>query len=148
MIVPLAIKVIEPETKTAAAVFTAAATDGKRIEINLTQQKMALFEAENKISEYTVSTGKWSMPTPQGTFAINTKVPTAYSATYDLYMPNWMAFVGSKYGIHGLPYRGSWVEGENHLGTPVSHGCVRLSWQDAETVYNWADIGTQVDVHS
>lgn len=145
--VPVSIKSVEPKTKTVAAVFNSSG-EGQRIEINLTHQKMALFEGENKIGEYAVSTGKWSMPTPNGVFKINSKVPVAYSAAYDLYMPHWMAFVSSKYGIHGLPYKGDWVEGENHLGTPVSHGCVRLSWENAQTVYNWAEIGTEVDIHS
>jgi lipoprotein-anchoring transpeptidase ErfK/SrfK len=64
-------------------------------------------------------------------------------------MPYWMAIVpGGKFGIHELPeWPGGYKEGANHLGTPVSHGCVRLGVGPAQTVYNWADIGTPVVVH-
>ena len=68
-------------------------------------------------------------------------------------MPYWMQFTGQGHGLHGLPYwrlRGGGVikEGENHLGIRVSHGCVRLSWEDAEKVYNWASNGTPIIIHS
>lgn len=128
--------------------YVAGRDAGKYIEVNLAEQKMYTFEGDTLIASYPVSTGKWSMPTPEGEFAINNKVELAYSGRYKLYMPNWMAFIGSKYGIHGLPYRGDWVEGENHLGKPVSHGCIRLSWADVETVYNWAEIGTKIFIHN
>jgi len=35
---------------------------------------------------------------------------------------------------------------EGYLGTPVSYGCVILSYPDATTLYNWAEIGTEVVV--
>lgn len=121
---------------------------GKYIDINLSAQRLGIIEGEQIVSVYAVSTGKWSMPTPQGKFQINSKVPRAYSKRYNLYMPYWMAFVGSDYGIHELPeWANGYKEGANHLGTPVSHGCVRLDVGAAETVYNWTEIGTSVYVH-
>lgn len=121
---------------------------GKYIELNLSTQTLYCFEGENEICAYRVSTGKWSMPTPTGTFAINSKTEMAYSATYGLYMPWWMSFIGNDYGIHELPeWPGGAKEGEGHLGTPVSHGCVRLGVGAAESVYSWAEIGTPVVVH-
>lgn len=134
--------------KTVNPSSTAGLFEGKYIEINLSQQKLYLFEGENQVGVYSVSTGKWSMPTPTGTFAINNKNPRAYSRKYNLYMPYWMSFVGSAYGIHELPeWANGTKEGESHLGTPVSHGCVRLGVGPAETVYNWASIGTPVYIH-
>jgi len=59
-----------------------------------------------------------------------------------------MAFVGSKYGLHELPeWANGYKEGQNHLGIPVSHGCVRLGIGDAAQVYNWAEVGTPVYIH-
>lgn len=128
--------------------YTAGLFAGRYIEVNLSEQKMYLFEGESLMNTFPVSTGKWSMPTPEGEFSINSKVDVAYSHRYNLYMPKWMAFVGSQYGIHGLPYwANGYVEGENHLGRPVSHGCIRLSHADADTAYNWADVGTKVYIH-
>jgi lipoprotein-anchoring transpeptidase ErfK/SrfK len=128
--------------------FTPNKYPGKYIEVNLTKQMLYLMEGDKNIKSYKVSTGKWSMPTPEGEYVINNKDPRAYSQEYNLYMPFWMAFIGSQYGIHELPeWPDGRKEGEAHLGTPVSHGCVRLGRGSAEEVYNWTDIGTPVYIH-
>lgn len=120
---------------------------GRYIDINLSEQIMRLFENKNQVGEYQVSTGKWSMPTPIGTRYIEDKNPRAWSAKYGLYMPFWNG-IGEGYGIHELPeWPNGYKEGEAHLGTPVSHGCIRLGVGPAETVYNWAAIGTPVYIH-
>lgn len=121
---------------------------GKYIEINLSEQNLYTFEGAKLLNTYKISTGKWSMPTPQGEFAINGKQDRAYSQEYNLYMPYWMSFIGGAYGIHELPeWPNGTKEGEGHLGTPVSHGCVRLGRGAAQEVYDWAEIGTPVYVH-
>lgn len=120
---------------------------GKYIDVDLTHQQMYLFDGQNQVAQYTVSTGKWSTPTPVGTRYIENKDPRAWSAPYGLYMPWWQS-LGGGYGIHELPeWPGGKKEGENHLGTPVSHGCIRLGVGPAEFVYNWTDIGTPVYIH-
>lgn len=147
--VELAISTSPIEETVQAPAFTPGKYPGKYIEVNLSEQELYTFEGTNLVGSYKVSTGKWSMPTPTGEYSINNKDPRAYSQEYNLYMPYWMAFIGSKYGIHELP---EWAdgrkEGEAHLGTPVSHGCIRLGRGSAETVYNWTEIGTIVYIHS
>jgi len=121
---------------------------GKYIEVNLTHQMLYTIDGTQLVNSYKVSTGKWSMPTPIGDYVINNKDPRAYSSKYGLYMPYWMAFIGSEYGIHELPeWPDGRKEGESHLGTPVSHGCVRLGRGSAEEVYNWSEIGTPIFIH-
>lgn len=128
--------------------FSLGKYSGKYIEVNLSQQMLYTIEGDKLISSYKVSTGKWSMPTPVGEYYINNKNARAYSQKYALYMPYWMAFIGSEYGIHELPeWPDGTKEGESHLGTPVSHGCIRLGRGSAEQVYNWAEIGTLVYIH-
>jgi lipoprotein-anchoring transpeptidase ErfK/SrfK len=97
-----------------------------------------------------ISSGKRGMDTPKGSFQIRNKFPRAWSKKYGLFMPYWMAIVPSgQFGIHELPeWPGGYKEGQNHLGTPVSHGCVRLGVGPAKIVYDWAEIGTAVIVHS
>ena len=120
---------------------------GRYIDVNLDAQKMILFDNNKQINEYTVSTGKWSTPTPVGTRYIQNKNPRAWSPKYGLYMPYWNS-LGDGYGIHELPeWPNGYKEGEAHLGTPVSHGCIRLGVGSAEFVYNWAPIGTPVYIH-
>lgn len=125
----------------------------KKIEVNLSEQKMYLYENETLVNEFVISSGKARTPTPEGNFEINNKVDLAYSNRYRMYMPKWQAFIGSKYGIHGLPYtkrgkRITWIEGQTHLGTPVSHGCIRLSWDDALRLFEWSSIGIQISIHN
>lgn len=124
-------------------------TTGKYIDVNTETQVMTLFEEGKALDAYMISSGKRGMDTPKGNYTIQNKTPRAWSKAYGLYMPYWMALVASgKYGIHELPeWPGGYKEGANHLGTPVSHGCVRLGVGPAERVYNWADIGTPVTVH-
>lgn len=123
--------------------------EGKYIDINLKSQVMVLFENGRPIDSYLVSSGKAGMNTPQGSFQIYNKFPRPWSGKYGLYMPHWMAITSSgAYGIHELPeWPSGYKEGANHLGIPVSHGCVRLGVGPAERVYNWAEIGTPVNTH-
>ncbi len=123
--------------------------EGKYIDLNLKSQMMTIFENGKLLDAYLISSGKRSMPTPQGAFHIANKFSRAWSKKYGLFMPYWMALVPSgDFGIHELPeWPGGFKEGTNHLGTPVSHGCVRLGIGPAERVYNWVEIGTLVVIH-
>jgi lipoprotein-anchoring transpeptidase ErfK/SrfK len=120
---------------------------GKYVEVNLSTQTLFAFDGNNQIGAYTVSTGAWDYPTPVGTRSIVDKSLRPFSAQYGLYMPWWNG-LGGGYGIHELPeWPGGYKEGESHLGTPVSHGCIRLGVGPAEFIYNWAPIGTPVFIH-
>ena len=75
----------------------------------------------------------------------------AYGSTWDLDMPHWMGIYWSgnlENGIHALPILSNgqllW---EGYLGQPASYGCVILTTEDAETIYNWAEVGTPVVIY-
>ncbi len=122
--------------------------DGKYIDVNLTTQTLCRIEGQNLIDCSTVSTGKPSMSTPTGTFAIMTKNSRAWSTSAGLWMPWFQMFKAGGYGFHELPeWPNGAKEGADHLGVPVSHGCIRLGVGPAETLFNWTDIGTQVYIH-
>ena len=124
-------------------------SEGKYIDINLKSQVLTLFDKGRVLETFIISSGKRGMETPQGEFHIQNKHPRTWSKQYGLFMPFWMAITPSgKYGIHELPeWPGGYKEGANHLGIPVSHGCVRLGVGAAEKVYDFADIGTKVIVY-
>lgn len=140
-------KEVEPDDDLVAAI-----TEGKYIDVDLGSQYMTLFEDGKSRGSFEVSSGRYDLPTPIGTFNVINKVPLAYSQIYDLYMPFWMAFTYVGHGFHELPfwkYRGGieYKERESHLGTKVSHGCVRLGVGSAEIAYNFADVGTPIVIH-
>lgn len=121
---------------------------GKRIEINTGAQRLAYFLGGVKMGEFIISTGKRSMPTPKGHFKIDGKKLRAWSAQYGLWMPYWMSLRNGYFGIHELPeWPSGYKEGADHLGKPVSHGCIRLDIGHAEFLYNWAEINTQVFIY-
>ena len=124
-------------------------SQGKYIDINLSVQIMSIFQDGKLVDSFLISSGKRGMDTPKGTHQIYNKSLRTWSKQYGLYMPYWMAiFPSGKYGLHELPeWPGGYKEGANHLGIPVSHGCVRLGVGAAEKVYNFADIGTPVVVY-
>ncbi len=122
---------------------------GKYIDINLSNQTMTLFENGKALDAYLISSGKKGMDTPKGEFSVQNKVQRPWSKAYGLYMPYWQAITpDGKYGIHELPeWPGGYKEGANHLGTPVSHGCVRLGVGAAERVYAWSEVGTPIIIY-
>jgi hypothetical protein len=124
-----------------------AAKFRKQIVIDLKKQKLAYYLGPKELGSFAISTGKAATPTPKGTFTVQNKRPRAWSASAKLWMPWWLGFIGTAYGIHELPeWPNGFKEGANHLGTPVSHGCVRLGVGPAKTLYDWTDVGTQVMV--
>ncbi len=119
----------------------------KRIEINTGAQELSYFLGNVRMDTYPVSSGVSYMPTPKGHFTIANKSPKAWSS-YGLWMPYWMSLSGTRAGIHELPiWPNGYREGEDHLGTPVSHGCVRLGIGPAKLLYDWTPVGTPVFIY-
>lgn len=143
IVLPTTVKPIPPD------IFTPGKFEGKYVEVNLSTQKLYLITGSSLEKSYRVSTGKWSTPTPIGTFTIQGKAKRAYSRRFGLYMPYWQNFLNNEYGLHELPeWPNGYKEGQGHLGTPVSHGCIRLGVGDAEQVYNWTENGTPIYIHT
>ena len=79
--------------------------------------------------QWPVSTGNPSHETPNGSFRTFRMEEDHYSKEFDdAPMPHSIFFTRIGHAIHG-------TESENRLGTPVSHGCVRLSRANATTLY-------------
>ena len=121
----------------------------KRIVISIARQELTYYQGDVAVASHPVSTGRPGRPTPTGTFAVLDKIPRAWSASAKLWMPYWMPFIGTKYGLHELPeWPGGIKEGEDHLGTPVSGGCIRLGVGPAKELYEWADVGTEITINA
>lgn len=97
---------------------------------------------------FLVSTGKVSTPTLKGSFEILNKIERAWSKSYGLWMPYWMGINSPGIGIHELPvWPNGYREGEDHLGTPVSHGCIRLGLNSALYIYEHVEPKTKVLIY-
>jgi len=123
---------------------SASKPDDHYISIDLSEQMLRYFENGFLLDENSISSGKTNYPTPVGEFSVLKKSKLQFSKKYGLYMPFWMEFYPG-FGIHELPYwPNGYREGQSHLGTPVSHGCVRLGIGPAEKLFSWAAIGTKI----
>lgn len=121
---------------------------GRYIDVDLSSQTMFIFEDGEEKGAFKVSTGKRGMDTPNGTFKVMGKAKRPWSKTYKLYMPWFIQFTGEGHGIHELPeWPSGYKEGTNHLGIPVSHGCVRLGIGTAKIVYDFVTVGTPLVIH-
>ena len=121
----------------------------KRIVVSIAEQRLRVYEQGALLYDWPVSTGVARSPTYTGIFQVLSKEEKAYASEWDLWMPHFLAVyrVGGEIynGIHALPILSSgrrlW---EGALGSPASYGCIILGIQEAETLYNWADVGVLV----
>ncbi|MFU8827067.1 MAG: peptidoglycan binding domain-containing protein [Brevefilum sp.] len=126
---------------------------GKRIIIDISQQRMTVIEDGIIRNTHIISTGMVDSPTMAGVFQIQTHVLNAYASNWDLYMPHFMgiyeAWPGFMNGIHGLPLlSGGGRLWASNLGSPASYGCIILNLAAAEDLYYWADPGVVVEIRN
>jgi lipoprotein-anchoring transpeptidase ErfK/SrfK len=111
----------EPETKKAGSSVV--------IGINKTNQEMTVSLDGIEKYRWPVSTGRAGYSTPSGTYAATSMNKIWYSRQWDNSpMPHSIFFMKDGHAIHGS------YEMKN-LGKPASHGCVRISPENAATLY-------------
>src|SRR6516165_11665519 len=99
------------------------------INIDKTKQQMTVFLDGVESYNWPVSTGKAGYSTPSGTFTAMSMNEVWYSKEWDnAPMPHAIFFMKDGHAIHGS------YEVKN-LGKPASHGCVRISPENAATLY-------------
>ncbi len=122
---------------------------GRRIVYSNSQPRMWLVEANGAVSHTFLVSGRHGLPSV-GVHQVYSKVPSSPSGS--LTLPWTLRFARSDRGtpidIHGIPLRsdGSAIEPDSLLGTPQSHGCIRMKQSEAELVWNWSEVGTTVVV--
>ena len=121
----------------------------KYILVDLSEQHMYVYEGDVLIYSFVASTGI-NGGTRIGNFAVQSKIPNAYGSTWNIWMPDWLGIYwsgGLENGIHALPILPNgatlWA---GFLGRPISYGCVVLGTYDAQVLYDWAEMGTPVDI--
>lgn len=111
-------------------------------DVDLSDQRMYAYEGDTLVRTFVVSTGTWQTPTITGKFKVWIKLKSAPMSGPGYYLPDvpYIMYFSGDYGIHGTYWH-------NNFGVPMSHGCVNLSIPDAEWAYNFAVVGTVVNVH-
>lgn len=102
-----------------------------KVDILVDQNNQMMTVSVDGVARYhwPVSTGIPSRATPDGTFRAFRMEADHFSKEFDdAPMPHSIFFTKIGHAIHG-------TESESRLGTPASHGCVRLSRANAATLY-------------
>ena len=134
----------------------------KRIIVNIEQQSMVAYENGEAVFSWRVSTGISTAPTSPGIYQILNHERVASGGSYSLcneqgcgsWKMNWFMGIyevqpGLMNGFHGaveLP-NGTYLGGGN-VGQPYTFGCVMALDSNAEAIFNWADVGTIVEIIS
>lgn len=124
---------------------------GKKIVVSLAEQRVRVYENGALLYDWPTSTGIKESPTHRGTFQVLEKHERAYASQWDLWMPYFISVYvaggGVENGFHELPILASgnrlW---EGNLGSPASYGCIILGIPQAETLYEWAEVGVIVKI--
>jgi lipoprotein-anchoring transpeptidase ErfK/SrfK len=120
-----------------------ASRNGERwIDVDLTNQSVYAYEGDTVVNSFIVSTGTWLTPTVTGQYKIYVKIRSGSMSGPGYFLPNvpYIMYFYKSYGLHGTYWH-------NNFGTPMSHGCVNLRTDEAAWLFNWASVGTVVNVH-
>jgi len=110
----------EPETPKSSVV----------VNIDKASQEMTVFVDGVELYTWPVSTGMSRYFTPSGSYTASSMNKIWYSKQWDnAPMPHAIFFTKKGHAIHG-------TNEVKNLGKPASHGCVRLSPQNAQTLFN------------
>ena len=118
----------------------------KTIRVWLGSQRMALLEEDQEVWSAPVATGVRGAETPLGVYEVQYKMPVARfrgvnpnGSRYDIPDVKWVLAFHGDYTIHGAYWRRA-------FGTPASNGCISLTDANAKVVYDFADVGTRIEV--
>ena len=121
----------------------------KYVLVDISEQHMYVYEGDALVYSYVASTGM-NNATRVGMVSVLDKIPSAYGSTWNIWMPNWLGiyYAGSlENGIHALPIMQNGATlWEGYLGVPISYGCVVLGTYESQLLYDWAEVGTPVEI--
>ena len=131
-----------------AAPMTGSTKAQKAIVVSISHQMLWAYKGDRVVLRSYVSTGRAGFDTPVGSFTILSKLPSQtmegviggeYYNVPDV--PDVMYFTDRGHALHGTYWH-------NNFGTPMSHGCVNLPMDVAAWLYDWAPVGTPVQIVS
>jgi hypothetical protein len=134
---------------------------GKRIIVWLSRQALYAYDGTHLVLQTLVTTGNPALPTPPGTYTVQAKyTPFQFNSPWPpgspyWYAPSWvtyaMLFRDGGYFLHDAPWRSVFGPGSNGAGQPGTnyggtHGCVNIPPGPMGVIWNFAPVGTVVEV--
>lgn len=130
---------LEPASRVQGVPDWSSALWPQRIEVDLSDQQLVAYEGDLPVWRGGVSTGKDGFETPTGTFAVYGKLlyddmtGDLQGEEYDVRKVPYVMYFNHGYALHGTYWHNQFGS-----GTRLSHGCVNLSMDDAQWLWNWA----------
>jgi lipoprotein-anchoring transpeptidase ErfK/SrfK len=128
---------------------------GKTIVVDISENRLVLYDGTSVEVEYRVATGAPGYPTPLGSFEVIRKAenPTWVNPDPDGWGVDYPASIGPGPGnplgtralyldAPGIRIHGTY--NASSIGTFASHGCVRMLIADSEALYPLVPVGTRV----
>lgn len=97
--------------------------------VDVSSQTMTISQYGRVIYNWPVSTARPGYITPRGNYRPTRLHRMWYSRKYEMSPMPWSVFFRGGYAIHG-------TNAVKRLGTPASHGCIRLHTANAATFYS------------
>ncbi len=97
--------------------------------VDVSSQTMTISQYGRVIHSWPVSTARRGYITPRGNYRPTRLHRMWYSRKYEMSPMPWSVFFRGGYAIHG-------TNAVKRLGTPASHGCIRLHTANAATFYS------------
>lgn len=118
------------------------ASSGRWIDVDLTNQMVYAYEGNTIVNSFLVSTGLPNTPTVTGQYYIYIKLRQTDMYGPGYYLPDvpFVMYFFEGYGFHGTYWH-------NNFGTPMSRGCVNMRIPEAEWLFDFASVGTLVNIH-
>ncbi|MFT5875162.1 MAG: lipoprotein-anchoring transpeptidase ErfK/SrfK [Clostridium sp.] len=118
------------------------------INVDLSNQRVNIFIKSNEKwildKSFICSSGKSSTPTVKGNFTVKDKGPMFRAGSNTIC--NYYTRFDGNYLFHTVLLDNNENIQDGRLGTPLSHGCIRLAIDDAKYIYTTVPYGTFVSI--
>jgi lipoprotein-anchoring transpeptidase ErfK/SrfK len=124
-------------------------SDNFKIEVDVKKQRVFVYYKGEIIREIICSSGADSSPTPTGEFTTSQKIEYDWVDRFDMGAYYWIRFYKT-YLFHSVPFDKDGnmiVEEYEKLGSPASHGCIRLELEEAKWLYEKLPLGVKVWIY-
>jgi L,D-transpeptidase catalytic domain len=141
----------DADTSHLAPPVPAGSGEGKRIVFDQSDQRVWLVDDHDHVARTYLVSGSLYDNLDPGTYSVYSRSEQAWGVDDSGTMKFFVRFTqgdnGAAIGFHDIPINeGHLVQTAAQLGTPQSHGCIRQLRPDAIALWNFAPIGTEVDV--
>ncbi len=130
---------------------TNAPKTGRWIDVQLTQQLITLYQDRDPVRVVVTTSGMAGWETPTGEYAITWRKANETMSSGAIGAEHFFKLEDVLYTQyftdegHAIHY--AWWRTPETIGRPGSHGCLNVLLDDAEFMWDWADVGTPIIIH-